>query len=367
MDGAGGGAGEAHHGQCAHAVYIGLALEAAGDPTEEYAPFEEQNSAEGGEAGLLVEGVFDVLGADRDDGHEAAADEGEEQEEENVVAFDVAGLVAEDGLDFAVVHLLEHAVGDEDVAEWGDDAHDGGVDEHAAGAPDENFAAAEAEFFADGGETVAERPVGQAASDPDMAEEHWGDDGDENGRGAEEEVGEELVGEKAVEIAAVKLDDIAGDDDEEERGENEQDLVAEIEGEVVAQAPDGADGFAADEVELQGDLADGAVGAVEGDPDEQHGDEEGAESDEFGDDRPVTDAGDLVNERLPGGEGEKRGLRDSEERLREGEAAGVDGLAVAGVVGTAVEGFEGFSAEEDGDGEGDEDGSEREGDDGAGV
>lgn len=317
-------------GERSDAEDIRLSFEFSGDPAEEDAPLEEEGGAENGRNELIGLAV-ETGHANGGDGEEGPADKGEKEEKGDVVAFDVTSLVSEDGLDLAVFQLFEHSVGDEDISEGSNDAHDSGVDEHAAGTPDEDFAIAHAQSATEDDELVPKRSIGETIRRPDVSQQFGRDHGDDDGKGAQEEVGDETAGKEALKRAIIDRDDVARGEDEQHGKEDEEHLVSEIEEQEMEEVPDGARGAAAEEVKLEGDLSNGAVGWIGGDPHQEHGEQEWRERGDLADERPGADGREAMADVQPIGQEQQSGKSEAEESLCNGQATSENGLPAIGV------------------------------------
>ena len=98
------------------------------------------------------------------------ADE-EEQEVGEVAVGDVADLVPEDRGDLGRRQAVDQGVGEEDVAEPGQDPRDAGVHDHAVGVPDQDVRASEPRAPGDLLQAAAERPVRERARRPGQPDE----------------------------------------------------------------------------------------------------------------------------------------------------------------------------------------------------
>src|SRR5690606_34832736 len=134
---------------------------------------------------------------------------------------------------------LEEGVGDEDVAEPGGEAEDGGVDHGAVGSPDEDLADADAVTAGEGEQVVAEGAGAEGDGLPDAAED--GGHGDEEGCGADElDCAEGPRGSVGADggFEAVARGALVGPVQQVVPGEQEQEWD-EDEGDLIAQHTDG--------------------------------------------------------------------------------------------------------------------------------
>lgn len=379
-------------GEVLNGESVSLAFKAAGDPAEDGGPErdcdgKDEDEGEGlgveemGGLGLEIwpggEDFFDAGGGGGDEGlgNKAGDQEGRGSrghEPRDVAEADVRDFVSHDGLNEDGMDFVEERVGEEDEAEAGGCAQDGGVDCFPFGVPDEDAFNADAVASAHGEEGFVEWTLGEGMGVPDASDDDRGDEEDEECT-EDGERGFVMAVLLEVRVCEVDFNDAVPGEDDDERNGDDGDVVAEIgdegvedawetgtvgvlpgEGRVgrigVFEGVDGAFGL----VELEGfdflfDPGDGGI--AEG--------EEGDGLGEDGDFREEPTAGELIAEDKEPAEGEIYNVNKNDKEREDGgeteEPAG-RGLEGAAADVPACEGGEGEG--EEGEGEHAEDGDE---------
>ena len=253
--------------------------------------------------------------------------------------LDVGRLVGDDGVELAHGQALDEGVGEEDVAERGDEADDGAVEHGAAGAPDEDRPEADAVVRAERGDAVAELAVSERRRAPDDADQQRGDDEHGDGHGE--------LGERDRGAGGVARPDHAGlgqplggadhhlrpGDDDPDHDEPDAEEVAGAVGDDLAGGGRGVDGLAQVERAHDGRLDEAALDGGEGPPAGDEGREERGRGEGLVDQHEVAHGAPDGREPAEGDEGDA----GVEEEVEAEAPGGALGAAEGGGVARAVE------------------------------
>lgn len=302
---------------------VGLPLETAADPAE--------GEGDGGNGGGDDDALHGVGGGAEDPGEEEAegladGDGGEdgEGEPEDVVTLDVADFVGGDAFDLSRGKAVEEGVGEHEVSEGPDEAEDGAVDHAAVGAPEEGRTHADAIEAAHGDEGVVEGPGGDGDGVPGEADECGREDEDE--RDAEEVEckggpGGGVGGErrKKGKMIPPLAECISPGAEEHEGDEDEEDLMAEVGGDVLEAGGRAVDGLPLAELTHEACVAESAVDGREGPPEGGDEGEQGRDGEHLADGGEIDDA--IGDEGEPGDGAGGSGELEATDRAEEADSA----------------------------------------------
>jgi hypothetical protein len=300
---------------------VGLPLETAADPAE--------GEGDGGNGGGDDDALHGVGGGAEDPGEEEAegladGDGGEdgEGEPEDVVTLDVADFVGGDAFDLSRGKAVEEGVGEHEVSEGPDEAEDGAVDHAAVGAPEEGRTHADA---IEGGTwrrgcggrarrrwgTVSQArrmSAGVKMKDERDAEEVECKGGPGGGVGGERR--------KKGKMIPPLAECISPGAEEHEGDEDEEDLMAEVGGDVLEAGGRAVDGLPLAELTHEACVAESAVDGREGPPEGGDEGEQGSDGEHLADGGEIDDA--IGDEGEPGDGAGGSGELEATDRAEEG-------------------------------------------------
>ncbi len=180
--------------------------------------------------------------------------------------LDMPGLVGEDRFDLLVVHRLQQTVRQQNVPHGREKPSHRCVDNQTIAPPDKNLPTPQAHLPAHALESVTQLPGRQDSGGPDVPQHHRCKQKDYPRHGEEHDIRGPNDARHARERLAVNACSIQRDQHRQHRQKHDQQLMAQIEYQILACAPDRSHRSTCPHARFHCELADRSIGRIQAQP-----------------------------------------------------------------------------------------------------